>query len=224
MLIHMNQTISIEPQLAQLCPSLKLGVIECQVKVSTDNAALWKEIDAFISEVAPQLTAEDIRNKKTISSSKDGYRKVGKDPNRYRLSAEALLRRLANGKGLYKINNVVDLLNLVSIQSGFSIGGYNADKIVGNIRMGLGLADEAYQGIGRGDLNIENLPVFRDDIGAFGSATSDSLRTQIDLDCQNFLMVFFSYQGEASLEESMSFAEELLKKYADAKAVKTTVV
>ncbi|RXQ94379.1 hypothetical protein EO244_08840 [Ancylomarina salipaludis] len=220
----MNHTISIESQLTKLCPDLKLGVIECKVKVTEKNQKLWEVINKYISQVEQEMTLEAIREMPTILSSKNGYRKVGKDPNRYRLSAESLLRRIVNGKGLYKINNVVDLLNFVSIQSGFSIGGYNADKIVGNITMGLGQADEAYQGIGRGDLNIENLPVFRDEIGAFGSATSDSLRTQIELDCQNFLMVFFSYQGEKELVESLNLAEELLIKYAEAETVKTAIV
>jgi len=220
----MNHTISIESQLAKLCPDLKLGVIECNVKVTEKNQKLWEVINKYISQVEQEMTLEAIREMPTILSSKNGYRKVGKDPNRYRLSAESLLRRIVNGKGLYKINNVVDLLNFVSIQSGFSIGGYNADKIVGNITMGLGQADEAYQGIGRGDLNIENLPIFRDEIGAFGSATSDSLRTQIDLDCKNFLMVFFSYQGEKELVESLNLAEELLLKYAEAETVKTAIV
>ncbi len=129
-----------------------------------------------------------------------------------------------NGKGLYKINNVVDLLNWVSIKSGFSIGGYNADKIIGDIKMGLGKTDEEYQGIGRGLLNIENLPIFRDDLGAFGSATSDSLRTQIDLSCQNFLMIFIAFQGEDELVDSMNFAEGLLASYAKAGAIERMII
>jgi DNA/RNA-binding domain of Phe-tRNA-synthetase-like protein len=220
----MNHTISVEPQLLELCPLLKLGVIECQVTVTTDKDKLWDLINQHIKQIEESMTVEDIRNKSTISSSKDGYRKLGKDPNRYRLSAESLLRRIVNGKGLYKINNVVDLLNLASIKSGFSIGGYNADNIVGTIKMGLGQANEAYEGIGRGQLNVENLPLFRDDIGAFGSATSDSLRTQIDSNCQNLLMVFFSYQGEEELHESMTFAKDLLTDFADAMDIKTCFV
>ena len=220
----MNHTISVEPQLLELCPLLKLGVIECQVTVTTNKDKLWDLINQHIEQIEQSMTVEDIRNKSTISSSKDGYRKLGKDPNRYRFSAESLLRRIVNGKGLYKINNVVDLLNLASIKSGFSIGGYNADKIVGVIKMGLGQIDEAYQGIGRGQLNVENLPLFRDDIGAFGSATSDSLRTQIDSNCQNLLMVFFSYQGEEELYENMTFATDLLTEFARATDIKTCIV
>ena len=224
MLIKMKQTILIEPQLSELCPSLKLGVIECRVTITANNDKLWELINQHIKQIEQSMTVEDIRNMSTISSSKNAYRKVGKDPNRYRLSAESLLRRIVNGKGLYKINNVVDLLNLASVKSGFSIGGYNADKIVGPIKLGLGKPNEDYKGIGRGELNIENLPIFRDEIGAFGSATSDSLRTQIDLNCQNFLMIFFSYQEEKELVESLDFAEELLKKYADAKELKKSII
>ena len=220
----MNHTIIIESQLSELCTTLKLGVIECQVRVTKDDDKLWEVINQNISQIEQSMTVEDVRNKSTISSSKDGYRKVGKDPNRYRLSAESLLRRIVNGKGLYKINNVVDLLNLASIKSGFSIGGYNADKIVGTIKMGLGQADEAYEGIGRGQLNVENLPLFRDDMGAFGSATSDSLRTQIDSNCQNLLMVFFSYQGEEELHEAMTHATDLLTEFATATAIKTSII
>ena len=220
----MNHTITIEPHLLKLCPSLKLGVIECQVSVTPNDDKLWEVINQHIEQIKGSTTVEDIRNQSTISSSKDGYRKVGKDPNRYRLSAESLLRRVVNGKGLYKINNVVDLLNLVSIKSGFSIGGYNADKVVGTIKMGIGQANEDYQGIGRGQLNVENLPLFRDDKGAFGSATSDSLRTQIDSNCQNLLMVFFSYQGEEELYESMAFAKALLTEFASATDIKTSIV
>tara|TARA_R110001583_G_scaffold99175_5_gene244477 strand:- start:4923 stop:5585 length:663 start_codon:yes stop_codon:yes gene_type:complete len=220
----MKHPIKIEAQLSELCPSLKLGIIECQVSVTKDDNKLWEVINQYISQVEESITVEDIRNKSTISSSKDGYRKVGKDPNRYRLSAESLLRRIVNGKGLYKINNVVDLLNLTSIKSGFSIGGYNADKIIGSIKMGLGQADEEYQGIGRGQLNVENLPLFRDNLGAFGSATSDSLRTQIDSNCQNLLMVFFSYQGEEELHQAMTLATDLLTEFADATDIKTCII
>lgn len=220
----MNRIIKIEPQLAKLCPDLKLGVIECEIKVSEECENIWNEILPYISHIEKDLSVEDIRNMSTISSSKDGYRRVGKDPNRYRLSAESLLRRIVNGKGLYKINNVVDLLNLASVKSGFSIGGYNADKIVGDIKMGLGKADEEYQGIGRGLLNVENLPLFRDDIGAFGSATSDSLRTQIDSNCTSLLMVYFSYQGEIELHEAMTFATNLLTEFADATNIKTCFI
>ena len=156
-----------------LVPDLTLSCIECDVSVSEDNEALWLETEQKTSEIASGLKIEDISLLPAISASRKAYRACGKDPARYRLSAEALLRRVVSGKGLYRVNNVVDLLNLVSISTGFSIGGYDADKILGDVVFGVGKENELYEGIGRGALNIASLPVFRDEIGAFGTPTRD---------------------------------------------------
>ena len=118
---------------------------------------------------------------------------------------------------------MVDLLNLVSIDSGFSIGGYNVEKIEGNILFGVGKANEDYTGIGRGKLNIENLPVFRDLLGAFGSPTSDSIRTQIDKNCKQFLMIIVSFQKKEEVEKTMNNAIQLLEKYANGKNFENTI-
>ena len=84
------------------------------------------------------LTPETIRQTGTVKATKDAYRALGKDPNRYRPAAEALMRRVANGKTLYQISNAVDILNYISIKTGFSICGYDADLISGNISLGIG--------------------------------------------------------------------------------------
>ncbi|PKQ62066.1 hypothetical protein BZG02_14130 [Labilibaculum filiforme] len=216
--------IEIEEELKQICPSLRLGVIQCQVDTKEECPDLWKIINENTIHLQQNLAISGIATIPSINSSKKGYRAVGKDPSRYRLSAESLLRRIVNGKGLYKINNVVDLLNLVSIKSGFSIGGYNADKIEGTVRFGIGKANEAYEGIGRGSLNIEKLPIFRDDLGAFGSPTSDSLRTQIDQTCKNFLMIIISFQDETGLYEAINLAVDLLNKHANAKKIQSIIL
>ena len=216
--------IEIESQLKTLCPDLRLGIIQCKVETEENNAALWEVINTSIKKKTNELSIEKIRNLSTIKSSKQGYKTVGKHPSRYRLSAEALLRRIVNEKGLYKINNIVDLLNLVSIESGFSIGGYNADKITGDVKFGIGKKEEDYQGIGKGKLNIEFLPVFRDDIGAFGSPTSDSIRTSIDTECTNFLMIIISFQSEIDLPEAIELATNLLKQFGSATDIETSII
>jgi DNA/RNA-binding domain of Phe-tRNA-synthetase-like protein len=118
---------------------------------------------------------------------------------------------------IYQINNVVDLLNLVSISTGFSIGGYDAEKIEGDIIFGIGEKNEPYTGIGRGELNIEFLPVFRDATGAFGTPTSDSVRTSVSLETKRFLMIIVDFGGEElQLSEATDLAVALLEKYAGA--------
>jgi len=208
--------ISIATELALKVPELKLSCIECNVQTEDHKDNLWKRIEDKIVELRTQLKIEDISLLPSIASSRKAYKACGKDPARYRLSAEALLRRVVNRGELYQVNNTVDCLNLVSISTGFSIGGYDADKIQGKVVFGIGEKDEPYEGIGRGELNIEYMPVFRDEMGAFGTPTSDSVRTSVSLSTSRFLMIIIDYGTSDLLEEATVLAEELLHEYAGA--------
>jgi DNA/RNA-binding domain of Phe-tRNA-synthetase-like protein len=120
---------------------------------------------------------------------------------------------VVKNKGLYQVNNVVDVLNLVSITTGFSIGGYDCDKIEGKVVMGIGAASEPYEGIGRGRLNIEFLPTFRDEKGAFGTPTSDSERTAVTQNTKRFLMVIIDF-GDGDLKAAKKIATEYLERFS----------
>ena len=207
--------ISISPEVKSKCPLLQLGCIQCHLKVKNEYPELLQLIQTELEELQQNLQVEDIAKISTIQASRIGYKALGKDPARYRLSAEALLRRVVKGKGLYQVNNVVDLLNLVSVKSGFSIGGYDVEKIQGNVELNIGKANEPYEAIGRGTLNIEFLPTFRDELGPFGSPTSDSVRTMVTAQTQKFLMPIFNFAGEESLEQTMKDAIVLLEEFAD---------
>ena len=208
--------VSVSKELKAAVPGLILSCIECDVEVYEENIELWAEIENQAGEIAASLKVENISRLPAITASRRGYKTCGKDPARYRLSAEALLRRTVQGKGLYHVNNVVDLLNLVSISTGFSIGGYDVEKIDGKVEFGIGRANELYEGIGRGELNIESLPVFRDNLGAFGSPTSDSVRTSVTSETSRFLMILIDFGALPELEKATEMAVSLLKKYAKA--------
>lgn len=212
--------ISITAELKILCPILRLGCIQANVSVAASGEGLLTEIKEQMEIIQKKLIIEDISKISAIEASRNAYKACGKDPTRYRLSAEALLRRVVSEKELYQINNVVDQLNLVSVISGFSIGGYDTDKIQGNIEFGIGIADEPYMGIGKGNLNIENLPVFRDQLGAFGTPTSDSQRTEVNTDTVNFLMILIDFGRSDEMETSKIMAVRLLKEYCHATNIK----
>ncbi len=213
--------IKIADELLEKCPYLKLACLECDVVLEKETKELWKEIDYNITEMLKILTIERISKTPNIAASRIAYKSIGKDPSRYRLSAEALSRRIIQGKGLYQINNVVDLVNLTSIASGFSIGGYDVNAIEGEVTFGIGKPNEAYEGIGRGKLNIDCLPVFRDQLGAFGSPTSDSPRTSVTMNTQRFLMVIIDFDNRKSyLDNTTPLAERLLTSYASATNLK----
>jgi DNA/RNA-binding domain of Phe-tRNA-synthetase-like protein len=218
------RTISIDEQLKKACPDIYLSCISCSVIIQEFRADLWTLIDAKSREIKESLTIEEIRHNPNIAVAREAYKACGKDPARYRLSAEALMRRVVSGKGLYQINNVVDLLNLVSIGTGFSIGGYDEDKIAGDIVMGIGLPHEPYHGLGRGALNIDGMPVFRDEKGAFGTSTSDSERTGVSQNTRRFLMVIVSYQSNEKLEEATQMAIQYLTEFAGGKNVERVLV
>ena len=210
------QIVKIDPELSKLVPALKLSCIECAVVVEEKTPALWDKIQQKIDKLNQNLKIEDISQMPAISASRKAYKACGKDPARYRLSAEALLRRVVNRGELYLVNNVVDCLNLVSITTGFSIGGYDVAKIQGDAMFGIGVKEEPYVGIGRGELNIEFMPVFRDEEGAFGTPTSDSVRTSVTESTNRFLMIIIDYGDSEMLEGATKLAVELLREYAGA--------
>ena len=206
--------VSISAPLSSSCPDLRLGLLHASVQVADRPAAL----DTFLEEVCRgielKMTAESVRTHPVIAATRAAYKKLGKDPSRYRPSAEALMRRAVSGKGLYKVSNAVDALNAVSLRTGFSIGGYDADQIQGAIKADVGLESDDYEGIGRGALNINGLTVLRDELGPFGCPTSDSMRTRVQAHTRNFLMVFFDYDGAGNIQEAFDMSRQVLQDYA----------
>jgi len=205
-------------------PNLTLGCIECDVKILEENNELWREIEATCGIIGHSGELAEVGSNPAIKASRMAYRLCGKDPARYRLSSEALMRRVVKGHQLYRINNVVDLLNLVSLKSGMSIGGYDVEKISGSVIFDIGAKNEPYDAIGRGELNIECLPVFRDSVSPFGSPTSDSVRTSVTDDTKRFLMVIIGFSGENGTKEAVDLSVSLLKKYAKAGNFETVLV
>jgi len=212
--------ISIQPALKTLVPNLALGCISAHVIVEEHNQALWQEIDQHLAHLAP----EQINTVPQIAAMRSAYKALGKDPSRYRGSAEALVRRVLQGKGLYQINSVVDINNLVSLESLNPAGTYDVERITPPIELRVGAAGESYKGIGKDLINIESLPVFADAGGAFGSPTSDSERAMVTLETRKILMVIFSFTGPEGLERWVERASELLGRYSGGEAIETFLV
>ncbi len=214
--------IQVSDEISTLWPGFKGIAIYAQVQNTAHNPALWQEIDRVCAEYKQSHTIEDIKKNKAIEATRQAYKKFGKDPNRYRPSAEALCRRIMRDIPLYQIDTLVDIINLVSIRTGYSIGGFDAGKIVGDkLELGIGKANEPYEGIGKGVLNIEGLPVYRDSMGGIGTPTSDHERTKITIDTSYLLVVINGYSGEEGLEEAAGYMQSLLREYASSDGGKT---
>ena len=205
--------VSISEEIAKACPDLHVAVVECDVVNTVSDEQLWKEITEVETHIRTTCKLEDINKFPPIQATRQAYKRLGKDPNRYRPSAEALRRRILRELPLYKIDTLVDIINLLSIQSGYSIGGFDAGKIDGDLVLGVGREGEIYHGIGRGDLNIAGLPVYRDNQGGVGTPTSDEERTKIDMNTGKLLMIINGYSGKEGLQEALTYGVSLLTRY-----------
>lgn len=218
------KNVTVSRQIYQACPYLHLGIIACDVINSPSDEVLWEEIAKAEDNLRKTLRMEDVAKRIPVYATRQAYKKLGKDPNRYRPSAEALCRRLLKGYPLYRIDTLVDLINLISIETGYSIGGFDSDKIQGDLVLGVGEADELFNGIGRGPLNIEGLPVYRDIVGGVGTPTRDEERTKIDLSTTRLFMIINGYSGKTGMEDAISSSVKLLTNYVLAQNIHTTII
>jgi len=219
-------TISIDPQLKKITPNLVLGVVSATVQVTKNSPQLWKEVNKRIKELQSTITLASLYDVPQIKALRDAYKAIGKDPTRYRGSQEALVRRTLQGKGLYQINTVVDINNLISLETLHSVGSYNIDNLKPPVVFRIGKTGESYKGIGKEIVNVADLPVFADEAGPFGSPTSDSERAMITLDTKKVMIIIISFTGQDHLKGQLQRTTNLLCNYAGAsrEEVETAII
>ena len=207
--------VIVSQEIKTVCPEFVGACVEAEVVNTPYSEELWKEIEALGNKFREELTTESLKEMTSIAATRRVYRACGKDPSRYRPASEALIRRVLQGKELYQRDTLVDLINLASIAFGYSIGGFDADKFVGDtLTLGIGREGEPYEGIGRGMINIHGLPVYRDAQGGVGTPTSDNERTKMMLATTHLLVLINGYDGdERRVCQNAEYIQELLRKY-----------
>lgn len=220
----MLKHLTIDPEMKNVWPCTRVGCFQYRAKVEKKNEALWEYLKKEIFKKARDRIFDyglsDIPN---IREARMAYRAFGKDPSRYRVSSEALIRRIGQGKGLYQVNTVVDANNLISIESGFSAGSYDADKIADFLTFRVGREGETYKGIGKDEIKIDHLPVLADEEGAIGSSTSDSERAMITEGSKEILTLIYSFSDNQDLEKAMEYGKRYLEVYAGAENLESWI-
>ena len=216
--------VEIDPRILEVCPHVRIGLVSATVVNEPTCDALWAKIEAAAEDVKQRFALLAINERPAIAGTRRLYRALGKDPSRYRVSSEALCRRIIRGLGIYRLTTLIDVVNLVSIKSGYAISGLDRDKIAGNkLTMSVGTADDIYNGIGRGVLNIEGMPVYRDAAGPIATPTSDEERTKFTDETTHVQININAFVPEMPLEEAVEWMAELLKKYAHATDAETQI-
>lgn len=216
--------IMISEKLKMICPEITLGCLQANVSVESSPETLWEEINNYCDVLKKEIHREELDAIARIKDGREAYKKLGKAPSRYRLSSEALIRRVLQGKGVYKINNIVDINNLISLKAMVPVGSYNIENLQPPLFLRIGEEGEHYKGIGKDLINISNLPVLADSISSFGSPTSDSERAMITDNVCQILMCIYSFSGKIDVEDYLAEAAELLEKYAKGRQIKTQVI
>jgi DNA/RNA-binding domain of Phe-tRNA-synthetase-like protein len=216
--------VTIDEALKRKCPGAALGCVTGAVTAQAAPEALTAEIQAAAQKISGLPEPKLVLESAPILATRRGYKALGKDPARYRGSAEALLRRVISGKGMPQINAVVDVINLVSVESRLPIGLYDLAHVHGDVVFRAGRAGETYKGIGKYDLNLEDLPLFADAEGPHGSATSDSERTMVTAETTRILAIIVSFGGSADLDRWAQRMIALLERYAEGREFSTAMV
>lgn len=208
--------IIVSNEIKSVCPEFVGAAVEARVRNSQFCQELWNEIHILEDRFRQTLTTESLKDMPSIAATRRVYKACGKDPSRYRPASEQLIRRMLQGKELYQIDTLVDLVNLASIAFGYSIGGFDADKFVGNtLTLGIGREGDPYEGIGRGPLNIAGLPVYRDAQGGVGTPTSDNERTKMTLETTHLVVLINGYDGNRErVMENAQYLKQLIERFA----------
>lgn len=215
--------ITIDPSISTITPDFKVGVLVMDVQVDT-NPEMDSLIHKYEESIKKKYDIKDVINLDIIKQGRDAYKAYGKDPSRYRLAVESLYRRIVKGNSLYRINNVVDAGNVLSLETRKSVAVLDYNKIDGDILIRLGQDTDEYYGIGRGKLNIKSIPLYEDKIGPFGSTTSDTERTMITDDTNRILLFIISFTGTNDLSKQLAFATDLYTKYCQGVTLFETIV
>ena len=209
--------ITIKKEVSNILPLFNIHAFTMDVKVE-DSTIIDEKIKELEKSINEKYSLEQVLQIPSIKNARDSYKKLGKDPSRYRLACESLFRRLVKGNGLYRVSNVVDAGNVLSIELAKSTAVLDYDKLQGGIHIRIGTNDDIYYGIGRGLINVSNIPLYVDEVSPFGSPTSDTERTSItDSTTKILLMVICFDELDKDIIEEISL--NIFKKYAYAKNI-----
>lgn len=221
----MRKNLVIDEAMKALWPPVRVGCMQYKVKVEKKNEEMWKYLKKDIFKRTKDAIFDyGVNEIPNIKESRAAYKVFGKDPSRYRVSSEALIRRIGQGKGLYEVNTVVDVNNLISVESGFSAGSYDTARIDDELIFRVGRDGETYKGIGKEEIKIDGLPVIADKDGAIGSSTSDSERAMITEEASEVLTLIYSFSDNHDLETALEKGKRYMEKYAGAKEVEIWIV
>ena len=205
--------IQISSQITTLIPHFKLGIIEYKgITVGESPQMLKGRLQLFQESIFFDLEGKAVTDLPSIQEWRQIFKQTGKDPNRYRHSAEALYRRIQKQNYLASTQSAIDVNNFFSLQYQVPIGIYDVEKIQGSVSVRIGEENEEYLGLNGRMNSLNHLIVTSDELGPFGSPYVDSNRSPVTESTKNALQIIY-LQPSTDLENANRLTESLMKMF-----------
>lgn len=205
--------IQLSSEIISKIPDFKLGVIEyLDITVGDSPQMVKGRLQLFQESIYFDLENKNLTELSGIQEWRSIFKILGKDPNRYRHSAEALYRRVQKQNFLTTVQSAIDINNFFSLQYQVPIGIYDSDKLEGPITIKIANAGEEYLGLNGRMNSLENLIVSSDQIGPFGSPFVDSNRAPVTLKTKNALQIIY-LQPTTVVKSAEKLTESLMKMF-----------
>lgn len=193
--------VQLSTDICSIVPDFKVGIIHYKhITVGESPQMLKGRLQLFQESIYFDFSGgRNVTELSGIKEWRELFKKVGKDPNRYRHSAEALYRRVQKQNYLQSVHSAIDINNFFSLQYQMPVGIYDTDKIKGNVVIRIGTENENYVGLNGRENSMDKLILSADDIGPFGSPFVDSARTAVTTDTKSALQII--YLGQTIQED-----------------------
>jgi DNA/RNA-binding domain of Phe-tRNA-synthetase-like protein len=202
-------------------PGLSVAMILLDdVKVDDSTSSFVGHEEEIFIQIRSLISLDAVRDDPMFRSYRDLYWTFGMDPTKMRVSSEAVLRRIVKGLNLWRISNIVDIVNLASAYHKIPIGLVDASKLNGDLTIRTAANGELFQRIGGKTIMCRGREIVVADekkIVCFGYATHDSERTMITKDSQRILVLLYGAEVVTTpvMDEALSITTDWIKRWLD---------
>lgn len=205
-------------------PNLRTAVLVAEGVNNSYSESLEHFVRMAFSAFAAQHTdVEDIEQHKNILAWREVYRSFGSNPKKKKPTAESLLSRVVRSAFVPHINPVVDVYLASELLHFLPIGGYDLDRITGNIVLHESIGGEPFVGVGSTDIEPTDAGevIYSDDARVLTRRWNykDCDHAKIDTATTRLMLVVEGAVADISDQELKETAEDMgrnLSKYCGA--------
>ncbi|HYE76935.1 MAG TPA: phenylalanine--tRNA ligase beta subunit-related protein [bacterium] len=224
-------SLQISDYLRATCPNLRLGAVVGSTPSSDTaghQAGSGSLLDAALDDLVAAIAADPgALQHPRLEAMAATFRRAGANPSRYAPSATALVKRIAAGKGLYRINPLVDINNLLSLTLRIPCGIYDREHIAGpRLTFDLAAPQATYLGIDGVEQRTAGKLLLADRDKVLGGPHADAAPTRITDVTRHFLCVLYypdMPESPVVVAEELGFAARLFEQQGGAVVLGTSV-